>query len=150
MVMAQQGTKLHNLAKTLIEHKQRLRNNTKTLNSYVNDAIGFRMTPEVLLFYSYNSFGTADAISFRNNKLRIHDLKTGTNKASFDQLLIYVALFCLEYEQKPHQIDEIILRIYQNDEIFQLIPDPDDVVHIMDRIVSADKMLTEIREEELD
>ena len=92
------GTELHELAEKCIKLKQKLPKDKKTLNLYVNDAIGFKMTTEQTLYYSPNCFGTADAISFRDNYLRIHDLKTGVSPASPIQLDIYVALFCLEYK----------------------------------------------------
>ena len=41
---------------------------------------------------------------------------------------------------KPAQINTE-LRIYQNDEVLIEIPDPDEVTHIMDRIVSSDKLI---------
>ena len=110
------GTALHELAAKLIELGQKLPKSKKTLNMYVNDAIGFKMKPEQVLYYSNNCFGTADAISFRNNILRIHDLKTGFTPAHMEQLLIYAALFCLEYKVKPSEI-QFELRIYQNDEM---------------------------------
>lgn len=75
---------------------QKLPRLNKTLNAYVNDAIGYKMIPEQILFYSDNCFGTADAIVFRNGLLRIHDLKTGVIPAHMEQLEVYAALFCLE------------------------------------------------------
>ena len=63
----QKGTILHAYAAQSISLGQKLPKSRKTLNMYVNDAIGFKMTPEQPLFYSENCFGTADAISFRNN-----------------------------------------------------------------------------------
>ena len=81
------------------------------------------MTTEVCLFYSINAFGTADAISFRNNTLRIHDLKNGRTPASIKQLEIYAALFCLEYSFNPRDID-IELRLYQLDEVLVENPIP--------------------------
>jgi len=143
----QEGTELHELASMCIKKCVRLDDIPKTLNMFVNDAIGFHMQSEQILVYSENCFGTTDAICFRNNVLRIHDLKTGEVKAHMDQLLIYSALFCLEYKQKPAEI-QIILRIYQNDEIVELEPDADDVTHIMDRIVKADKIISALREQE--
>jgi hypothetical protein len=113
---------------------------------YINDAIGFRMRPEVLLVYSLNAFGTADAISFRDNILRIFDLKTGVNRASIKQLIIYAALFCLEYDKRPGEI-EIILRIYQNDDYEEYIPDPKEVVDIMDKFVRFSERVDYLREE---
>lgn len=71
----QKGTMLHDFAARCIKLGQKLPKSRKTLNMYVNDAIGFKMTPEQILYYSDNCFGTADAISFRKNVLRIHDLK---------------------------------------------------------------------------
>lgn len=143
---ARRGTELHELAHNLIRLGVRLPDDKKTLNSYVNDAIGFRMTPETALFYTENCFGTADSISFRRNMLRIHDLKTGTTPASIHQLEVYMALFCLEYRFKPFEI-EAELRIYQNDEIQIYVPDPDDIFHIMDRIVTFDKRINVLRME---
>ncbi|QJD49657.1 exonuclease [Gordonia phage Secretariat] len=140
------GTELHELASDLIRLGVKLPNNKQTLNSYVNDAIGFRMTPEQTLVYSDNAFGTADAISFRKNKLRIHDLKTGINKASIEQLEIYSAFFCLEYGFKPFDI-EMELRIYQNDEIIVHDPERDTIFHIMDRIITFDKLIERIKQE---
>ena len=91
------GTKLHQWAKDTIDLGIKQPRSKKTLYSYVNDAIGFKMNTEVVLFYSERFFGTADAISFRNNVLRIHDLKTGVIPAHTEQLEVYVTLFCLEY-----------------------------------------------------
>lgn len=142
----QRGTELHNLAHDLIKLGVKLPGTKKTINQYVNDAIGFRMTPEQTLVYSDNAFGTADAISFRKNKLRIHDLKTGEHPASFEQLEVYAAFFCLEYGFRPFEI-EMELRLYQNDECLTLIPDPDKVTHIMDRLITFDKLIQKIKAE---
>lgn len=112
---------------------------------YTNDAIGYRMIPEQILYYSDNCFGTVDAISpldsiFKNKLIRIHDLKTGKTPAHMDQLLIYLALFCLEYHIKPFDI-EAELKIYQDNEIISYIPAVEDVAPIMDRIISADRLI---------
>jgi len=104
------------------------------------------MKTEQILYYSDNCFGTADAIAFRKNFLRIHDLKTGLTPVSERQLEVYAALFCLEYRVKPFEI-EIELRIYQNDEIQIYEVDPDVITHIMDRIVTFDKRIEAIRME---
>ena len=141
------GTALHELAAQLIELGQKLPKSKKTLNMYVNDAIGFKMKPEQVLFYSNNCFGTADAISFRNNILRIHDLKTGFTPAHMEQLLIYAALFCLEYKVKPSEI-QFELRIYQNDEILIINPTAEDIVPIIDKIITFDKVIEKIKREE--
>lgn len=140
----QRGTDLHSFANHCILLRQRLPNNKKTLNTYVNDAIGFRMKPEQPLFYSENSFGTADAISFRENFLRIHDLKTGVTPVSMRQLEIYMALFCLEYSKDPRKI-ESELRIYQSNEVIYHTPDNDTIIVIMDKIVKFDKMIARIK-----
>jgi len=143
----QRGTVLHDFACQCIHLGQKLPKTQKTLNMYVNDAIGFRMTPEQILFYSDNCFGTADAISFRNNTLRIHDLKTGAVPAHMEQLEIYAALFCLEYKIKPSDI-KTELRIYQNDEILYHTPTVEDIAPIMDKIVTFDKIIRNIKEQE--
>ena len=134
---AQQGTRLHLIASELIINSIKLPKTRKTLNLYVNDAIGFKMSPEVTLVYSENAFGTADAISFKKNLLRIHDYKSCATLASMHQLEVYAALFCLEYEKDPAKID-IELRIYQNDEISICVPEPEDISKIMAKIISFD------------
>jgi len=140
----QKGTELHDFACRCIELKQKLPTNKKSLNRYVNDAIGYRMKPEQTLFYSMNAFGTADAISFRDNLLRIHDLKTGVSPVSMSQLEIYAAFFCLEYKKKPKDID-MELRIYQSDEVVIHKPEPKDILDIMSKIVSFDKKIELIK-----
>lgn len=143
---ARRGTRLHDLAKNMIELGVKLPETGQTLNMYVNDCIGFRMTPEQTLFYSVNAFGCADAISFRDMTLRIFDLKTGVNEAKFMQLLVYAALFCLEYGYKPNDI-KIEMRIYQNDVIRAEEANPLDVSLIMSKIVYADRLISEFKEE---
>jgi hypothetical protein len=143
----QKGTMLHEFAAQCITLGQKLPKSQKTLNMYVNDAIGYRMTPEQVLFYSENCFGTADAIAFRNGLLRIHDLKTGSTPAHIAQLQIYAALFCLEYKVKPSDID-IELRLYQSDEILYDKPTAEDLVPIIDKIVAFDKVIAKIKAEE--
>lgn len=143
----QKGTVLHDFAAQCIRLGQKLPRSQKTLNMYVNDAIGFKMTPEQILFYSENCFGTADAISFRNGYLRIHDLKTGLVPAKMEQLMIYAALFCLEYKVKPAEID-MELRLYQSDDILIHNPVADEILPIIDKIISFDKIITKIKSEE--
>lgn len=143
---ARRGTELHDLAHRLIRLGIRLPKTPTTLNLYVNDALGYRMSPEQVLYFSENCFGTADAISFRNNKLRIHDLKTGITKTSERQLEIYAAMFCLEYGIKPVDID-IELRIYQSDEARIYDGDPDVITHIMARIIAADRAVEAMKGE---
>lgn len=147
-VMAKQkGTELHELACRCIKLGVKLPRTSQTLNMYVNDAIGFRMIPEQPLYYSENCFGTADAICFRKNVLRIHDLKTGSLPASRHQLEVYAALFCLEYNVNPNDI-ELILRIYQSDQILEWHPEIDEIERIIDKIVTFDKTIEKIKMEE--
>lgn len=140
MMAKERGTRLHAYAAESIRLGIKLPKNRSTLNAYVNDAIGYRMTPEQLLYYSDNAYGTADAIGFRDGFLRIHDLKTGIVQASMSQLYVYDALFCLEYKYKPDEIT-IENRIYQNKDILVAIPDPNDIFRIMDTIVKFDKII---------
>ena len=142
----ERGTRLHEFACEAIKLGVRLSNGKRTLNRYVNDAIGFGMTPELILYYSDNCFGTADAISFDGETLRIHDLKTGQVPASFRQLEIYTALFCLEYDVNPSEID-IYLRIYQSDEVLEETPELDDILAIMETIIEFDRVLDGLRKE---
>ena len=144
---SQRGTELHAFAAQCIKLGQRLPKSRKTLNQYVNDAIGFKMIPEQILYYSPNCFGTADAIAFRNNFLRIHDLKTGETPTHMEQLMVYAALFCLEYRYKPIDI-QMELRIYQNDEVVTYNPTVADIVPIIDKIVTFDKLIERIKEDE--
>ncbi len=143
----QKGTILHEFAAQCIALGQKLPKSQKTLNMYVNDAIGFKMMPEQVLYYSNNCFGTADSISYRDRLLRIHDLKTGVIPAHMEQLEIYAALFCLEYGIKPGDID-MELRIYQNNEILYHTPTAEDIAPIIDKIITFDKILNKIKEQE--
>lgn len=69
-----------------------------------------------------------------------------------EQLKIYAALFCLEYGKrysfKPAD-GNIELRIYQNDNIDIYSPTADDIVPIMDKIVTFDKFITKWQGEQL-
>jgi hypothetical protein len=143
----QKGVDLHDLACKLIRMGVKLPKSKKPLNQYVNDAIGFRMIPEQILYYSDNSFGTTDAISFRDDFLRIHDLKTGVSPVSIHQLEIYASLFCLEYSAKPTEIS-IEFRIYQTDEILIHVPEPYYIEEIMEKIIAFDKKIDQLKEQE--
>ena len=107
----QKGTVLHAFAAQCILLGQKLPKSQKTLNMYVNDAIGYKMTPEQILYYSPNCFGTT------------------------------------EYHIRPADI-EMELRIYQHDQILYHKPTVEDILPIMDRIITADKVINKIREEE--
>lgn len=140
---AEMGTKLHEWAKTTIDLGMKQPTTKKAIYMYINDAIGFKMDTEVVLYYSDRFYGTADAISFRDNMLRIHDLKTGKTKVTMEQLKIYAALFCLEYKVRPGDI-QMELRIYQNSNVEVCNPEVDEIAHIMDFIVHSDKVLDKL------
>ena len=143
MKAKEMGTRLHAWAKETIDLGIKQPRSKKTLYSYVNDAIGFKMSTEVVLYYSDYFWGTADAICFRDGTLRIHDLKTGKTKVHMEQLMIYAALFCLEYKIKPGEIN-FELRIYQNDEILYHNPTAEDILPIMDKIIHLNKFLEQM------
>lgn len=145
---SEMGTKLHAWAKETIDLGIKQPRSKKTIYSYVNDAIGYQMNTEVVLFYSERFFGTADAISFKNGLLRIHDLKTGRIPAHMDQLLIYAALFCLEYKVKPGEI-KYELRIYQNDNVEVFCPTAEDVAPVIDKIIHLDKLFQSLNNGEV-
>lgn len=144
----ERGTVLHAFAAQCILLGQKLPKSSKTLNMYVNDAIGYRMTPEQILYYSDNCFGTADTIGFKKNFLRVHDLKSGVIPAHMEQLRIYSALFCLEYDMKPEELDGIEHRIYQNDSIVSENPEPELIRSIMNKIIFADEVIEKLKLEE--
>jgi len=143
------GTELHHRAECLITWRQKVPRQHITFNMFVNDAIGYDMDAEVILFYSFNCYGTADAIKYDEKKktLRIHDLKTGKTPASMKQLEIYTALFCLEYKVQPDELNNIELRIYQNDEVFIENPDADLIKFIMGKIIEFDYLIEEVSSE---
>lgn len=143
----ERGTKLHKMAAMQIEEGIRAEDIPQTYNMYVNDSIGHRMSPEVILMVNEFAFGTADALSFRDNYLRIFDLKTGLTPSSMEQLLIYAAFFCLEYGMNPFDL-KIELRIYQNNDIRVEMADPGDVMHIIAKINWASKLINQVMEEE--
>jgi hypothetical protein len=143
----QKGTRLHAFACECIQLSIKLPKSKKSLNQYVNDAIGYRMQPEQILYYSENSFGTADTIVFKDNLLRIHDLKTGVSPVSMHQLEVYTSLFCLEYNFKPEDL-QIELRIYQNDEVLIHIPESVTISNIMNKIIVFDRKIEILKSEE--
>lgn len=169
------GTTLHEIAANLITYNMKLAKTDKklirfelekagvpsyaydiddifdNLANYVNDAIGFRLKPEVVLKYSDACFGTADAIDFKEREkiLRIHDYKSGTTPASMNQLLIYAALFYLEYKERYRlTLDsiEIELRIYQNNDIIYFNPTVEDIAPVVDQIVFKNKIIEDFKE----
>ena len=167
------GTILHDVAKKRIKHGFKIKKGEKTsvilelvdkgiplkiiemidfdsmfdnLMVYINDCVSFKMRPEVLLYYSDNCFGTADAIRYdeRDPFLRIHDLKTGVNQVKMEQLMIYASLFCLEYRKSPEDT-KIELRIYQNNEVIVHSPPCEQIKSIMKTIIDRDKVVNAIR-----
>ena len=160
----QRGTELHEFAHTAIKLNRVQPRNKDTINMFINDAIGYKMSSEQPLFYNGFCFGTADAIEYKKNYLRIHDLKTGETEAHMDQLKVYAALFCLNYQSlvreahrkglndieiankydlkpselhfDPMQMAGIELRIYQLGEVRVENPDPAEIQNYMDIIVS--------------
>lgn len=163
------GTLLHSYAADCIRYREPLRKNDSkgvkfdlmrrgvpefaidirsqypTLMNYVNDAIGYQMDPEVLLYYSDLCYGTTDAIQLEGNLLRIHDLKTGTTVAKMDQLMVYAGLFFLEYGFKPEKT-RTELRIYQMDEIIVHEPEIEEIREVMNQIVDCDRVLQRLKE----
>jgi len=117
---ARRGTRLHSLGAENISNRVYLcttRNEEHlALAHYVNDAIDFDMTPEQVVKYTENCFGTADAIGFSEEDmfLRVHDYKSGISATSEKQLYVYAAYFCLEYGFRPYEMNGE-LRIYQFD-----------------------------------
>lgn len=137
----------HRYAAIAIEEREVQDNETTTLGMYINQCIQYRMSPEVVLYYSPNAFGTVDAIAYRYRLLRISDLKTGVTRTSEHQLEVYSALFCLEYEVDPLSLRGIELRIYQDSKVRVYDGDPLFIRGIMDKIIKFDTILNRLREE---
>lgn len=145
---AARGTALHSYAEMAIRLKQKQPRTTKTICQYINDSIGYRQETEQVLYYSENAFGTVDSISFRDNHLRIFDLKNGITPANMMQLRVYAAFFCLEYDYIPDDI-KMELRIYQNDEVEIEFADPEIVFAIMTKIKTFDMIIRQLKEDAL-
>ena len=143
------GTRLHAWAAEAITLARRQPQNAEALNAFINDAIGFGMKPEILLYYSPRCYGTVDAISYENKVLRVHDLKTGATPVppgATKQLLIYAALFCLDYQIDPTELTRVHLRIYQNEEVLEFDPSEQELLRTTRRIIDADRILKEAEE----
>lgn len=147
MKAKERGTILHKWAKDTIDLGLKQPKTKKTLYLYVNDAIGYHMRTEQIVYYSDRFFGTCDAISFRDGYLRIHDLKTGKSPVHMEQLMVYAALFCLEYKKDPIDID-IELRIYQLDDVVVYNPSANEIDKIIHQIIHLEKVFSEIEEKE--
>lgn len=144
---AELGSKMHQMAAMLIELRQPLPDVQKTLNMYVNDAILFGMYPEKQIRFSEEFRGTCDAMVVdENDILRIHDLKTGETKTSIVQLEIYTAFLCLELNCLPSDFRDIVLRIYQNNDITEKRVGEDEILPIMDKVVVVDKLIRKMKE----
>jgi len=143
---AAKGTRLHAIAHQLITEGIRLPDTTQTLNMYVNDGIGYEMQSEQVLKASDNFYGTPDTIKFKDNLLRIHDLKNGVTPAKILQLYVYPAFFCIEYRFRPFDI-EMELRIYQNDDVQVDKPDPHDRFQIMETVKYFDNEIEKLKAE---
>jgi hypothetical protein len=141
------GTEQHRYAAIAIQEKEYQDDETTTLGLYINQCIQYKMSPEVVLYYSPNAFGTVDAIAYRYRRLRISDLKTGVTRVSEHQLEVYAALFCLEYLIDPFSLRGIELRIYQDGQVKEFIGDPAYIKGIMNKIVHFDQILNELRKE---
>lgn len=142
-----EGIEQHRYAAVCIEEGIYQDDETTTLGMYVNQCLQFKMSPEIVLFYSPNAFGTVDAIAYRHRLLRISDLKTGATRTSEHQLEVYAALFCLEYEINPLSLRGIELRIYQDATVRTYDGNPQVIKEIMDKIAKFDKLLNQLREE---
>lgn len=120
------------------------------LMAFVNDAIGFHMSSEILLYYNAFCFGTTDAIGYYEKEkiLRIHDYKNGVVAADIRQLYIYSALFCLEYKVNPRSLNLIELRIYQNLEVLIDRPTGDVIQEYMDKIQNRTELIKTFLERE--
>lgn len=140
----ERGVKLHELACQCIRMGVKLKEED-TLGMYVSDAIDYQMVPEQVLYYSPYCFGTADTISYDNHILRIHDLKTGANKAYMHQLEIYAAIFFLEYQWVNIDDTEVELRIYQNNQIWKHNPNKDLIWDIMQNIAAKDQRIRQLK-----
>jgi hypothetical protein len=147
MRAALEGMEHHRYAAIAIEERDVQDDETTTVGLYINHCIHYRMSAEIVLYYSPNAFGTVDAISFRYRILRISDLKTGATRTSEHQLEVYAALFCLEYEIDPFSLRGIELRIYQDGRVREYYGDPKFIKGIMDKIVVFDQIINRLREE---
>ena len=119
-----------------------------TVILYVNDCIGFGMDPEKQIVHNDSCFGTADAVCFDGKTLRVSDLKTGDSPGHMEQLLIYDALFCLEYNIQPDKI-KFENRIYQYGDVQLAIDFPSEVIlQIMQIIMTESKFVQQLRGKE--
>lgn len=139
-----EGVETHDFARRCIERGVKLSKRKKTLNMYVNDAISYGLTPEQVLYYTPNCFGTADAIGVTDDDLYIFDLKTGETRADMRQLEIYAGLFSLEYPREWSNIGHVYLRIYQSNNIREVEEAKEEIDAVAARIVEANAILDDM------
>ena len=168
------GTVLHAFAEKRIRRRRRITNKSKesiedfmydngipeklidvdeyfeNLAAFINDAIGFRMVPEKGLKISDDCFGHTDAISYDERKkiLRISDYKSGKTEPSMDQLLIYAALFFIEYGKELGiglSDLKVELRIYYQGQVLYYEPEEDVMAHTVDIVLCKNRELKTIK-----
>lgn len=144
---AQRGTEEHEYAQQAIALRILQAESPAALNRYINDSIRWKLLPEQTFFYSVHCFGHADAAGFNETKrvFRVSDYKSGRTPTSMDQLKVYCALFCLEYDWSPMEIS-MEMRIYQGKTPREELADPHEIMIIMDRIKTYSALIDEIRE----
>ena len=140
------GARLDLMRKGIPEYAIDINRVWPTLLNYVNDSIGYGLDPEIVLYYSPECYGTADAINLDGDLLRIHDLKTGVTPAKMDQLLIYAGLFYLEYGIKPENT-RAELRIYQMDDVIVCEPEVEEIREVMLDIVEKNRVVQSMSQE---
>lgn len=143
---ANRGTRLHAWAHEAINLGQRMKENSTTMNKYINDGIRYRMMTDFIIFVTEDAFGEADCLSFDGKILRIHDLKTGITRANIKQLEVYAAYFCLEYDIDPSEI-QILLFLYQSDQIIGGQAETETIRSHMDQTKRALAWLDKFRKE---
>jgi hypothetical protein len=144
---ALEGAEQHRYAAICIEEGIYQDDEKTTVGLYINQCLQYKMSAEVVLFYSPNAYGTVDAIAYSHRRLRISDLKTGATRASEHQLEVYAALFCLEYKVDPFSLRAIELRIYQDARVTLFHGDPYFIKGIMDKIMRFDVIINRLRKE---
>ena len=131
----------------LIEHLNYIPKEVfEAVKFYINDGIGYKMTVEQPVVYSDKIYGTMDTVCFNDNLLRIHDLKTGSHEADMEQLEVYAALFCLEYDFKPSEL-EFELTLYQWDGKVVHNPTVENLLPIIDAIITTNKIAANVEKE---
>ena len=65
-----------------------------------------------------------------------------------EQREVYAALFCLEYKIKPGDI-QMELRLYKDNEVIVHEPTAEDILPIMDKIMSLNKALENFDDREV-